>query len=402
MTAAAPDLPARAVALLSAAAFVSAATMRVADPLVPQVAHDFGVTPGSAGLVVTAFALAYGLCQLVWGPVGDRLGKYRTVAAMTLASALTVATGALAGSLGALALARLVSGATAAALIPLSMAFIGDHVPYERRQAVIARFLAGQITGLVAGQVFGGVFGDTVGWRGVFLLLAGLYLAVGLLLVRELRSGSLPPPVLAAPAGPGRLLTGYLGLLRRPWPRVVLATVFAEGAVFFGAFAFVGAYLHGGFGLGYAAVGGFLAAFGAGGLLFAAAVRPLVRRLGERGLATAGGALICAGFLGLAASPTRALLPAAIGLLGLGFYMLHNTLQTNATQMAPEARGLAVSAFAGGFFLGQALGAWLGGLLADRAGFGPLLAAAGPVVLVLALAFAGALRRRANAPGVGG
>jgi MFS transporter, YNFM family, putative membrane transport protein len=394
MVAAAPAEPSvRAVALLSAAAFVSAATMRVADPLVPQVAHDFGVTPGAAGLMVTAFALAYGLFQLVWGPAGDRLGKYRTVATMTLASGLTVATGAVAGSLGALALARLVSGATAAALIPLSMAFIGDHVAYERRQAVIARFLAGQITGLVAGQVFGGVFGDTVGWRGVFLLLAGLYFGVGLLLLRELRAGALPPPVLTAPAGPGRLLTGYLNLLRRPWPRVVLATVFAEGAVFFGAFAFVGAYLHAGFGLGYAAVGAYLAAFGAGGLLFAAAVRPLVRTLGERGLASAGGALICLGFVGLAAAPGRALLPVAIGLLGLGFYMLHNTLQTNATQMAPEARGLAVSAFAGGFFLGQALGAWLGGLAADRAGFAPLLAAAGPLVLALALGFAGALRR---------
>ncbi|MFL5337079.1 MAG: MFS transporter, partial [Geminicoccaceae bacterium] len=106
--------------------------MRVADPLVPQVAADFGVTSGGAAIIVTAFALAYGLCQMLWGPVGDRFGKYRTVAALTLVSAATVATGGLSGSLATLSLARLVSGATAAALIPLSMAFIGDHVPYER------------------------------------------------------------------------------------------------------------------------------------------------------------------------------------------------------------------------------------------------------------------------------
>ena len=60
------------MALLSAAAFVSAATLRVADPLVPQVAQDFAVTPGRAAVIVTAFGLAYGLCQLVWGPAGDR------------------------------------------------------------------------------------------------------------------------------------------------------------------------------------------------------------------------------------------------------------------------------------------------------------------------------------------
>ena len=146
--------------------------------------------------------------------------------------------------------------------------------------------------------------------------------------------------------------------------------------MFFGAFAFVGA---------------FLAAFGAGGLLFAATVRVLVRRLGERGLAAAGGALICLGFLALAAASAPAFVPFAVGLVGLGFYMLHNTLQTNATQMAPEARGLAVSAFASCFFLGQAAGAWLAGTIADRAGFPVLFLAAGPLVLLLALGFARAL-----------
>ena len=373
--------------------------MRVADPLVPQVAADFGVTSGVAAIIFTAFALAYGLCQVLWGPVGVRFGKYRTVATLTLVSAATVATGGLSGSLATLSLARLVSGATAAALIPLSMAFIGDHVPYERRQPVIARFLSGQILGLVSGQVFGGVFGDTLGWRGVFLLLGVFYLVVGLLLLRELRAGALPPPVLGAGTNPRRLLTGYASLLRRRWPRTVLATVFTEGLIFFGAFALVGAHLHHAFGFGFTAVGGFLAAFGAGGLLFAATVRGLVARLGERGLAAGGGCAILLGYLGLAAASSPALAPPAIALLGLGFYMLHNTLQTNATQMAPEARGLAVSAFASGFFLGQAAGAWLGGKLADAAGFGVLFLGAGPLVLLLALGFSRALGRRPKVVG---
>ena len=43
------------------------------------------------------------------------------------------------------------TGATAAAVIPLSMAWIGDNVPYERRQPVLARFLIGQITGFSLG-----------------------------------------------------------------------------------------------------------------------------------------------------------------------------------------------------------------------------------------------------------
>src|SRR3954447_13545179 len=119
-----------------------------------------------------------------------------------------------------------------------------------------------------------------------------------------------------------------------------------------------------------------------------------VARLGERGLAAAGRCAILLGYLGLAAARSPALIPPAIALLGLGFYMLNNTLQTNATQMAPEARGQAVSAFASGFFLGQTAGAWLGGKLADAAGFEVLFLGAGPLVLLLALSFARALGRR--------
>ena len=93
--------------------------------------------------------------------------------------------------------ARLAAGATAAAIVPLSMAFIGDHVPYERRQTALARFLTGTILGIVSGQVFGGVLGQMVGWRAVFLLLGAVFLLIGALLLVEVRSTRVPPPVLS-------------------------------------------------------------------------------------------------------------------------------------------------------------------------------------------------------------
>jgi predicted MFS family arabinose efflux permease len=381
----------RPIVLLSAAAFASAATMRVADPLVPQVAQELAVTPGSAGIMVTAFALAYGSCQLVWGPLGDRLGKFALVTVMTLLSALTVGLAGLADGIGTLGLARLLSGATAAALIPLSMAFIGDHVAYSERQAAIARYLSGQILGLVSGQVLGGLIGDSLGWRAVFLVLAAVYLAVGLLLLAEWRGGRLP----AVPAAPRRRLRdGLLDLARHPWARVVLLVVLLEGGVFFGTFAYIGAHLRATFDLAYSEIGLLLGGFGLGGLVFALTVRRLVARLGEHGLATIGGALIALGFPLLAITPAPWAVAPVVAVIGLGFYMLHNTLQTHATQMAPEARGLAVAVFASSFFLGQAAGAWLVGRIGDRLGFARMLIAAGPLLLTLALAFAAALRRR--------
>jgi predicted MFS family arabinose efflux permease len=383
----------RPIVLLSAASFASVATMRAADPLLPQVAQEFGVSAGEASIIATAFALAYGFCQLVYGVLGDRFGKYRLVTLATLASALTVGSAAFAGSLGMLGAARLAAGASAAAIVPLSMAFIGDHVPYERRQTALARFLTGTILGIVSGQVFGGVLGEMVGWRAVFLLLGGVFLLIGALLLVEVRSTRVPPPLLTSSITLQSLAHRYLVLLRRPWARVVLLTVCAEAFLFYGAFTFVGAYLHTGFELDYATVGILLGFMGLGGLLYALTVRILVHALGERGLALCGGIGLAAAFVVVATGPLAAMAP-AIALLGLGLHMLHNTLQTNATQMTPEARGLAVSTFANVLFMGQAAGVWLAGQVIDRIGFAPVFVTAGAALLAVGVAFALMLERR--------
>jgi predicted MFS family arabinose efflux permease len=383
----------RPIVLLSAASFASVATMRVADPLLPQVAGEFGVSAGEASVIATAFALAYGLCQLVYGVLGDRFGKYRLVTLATLLSALTVGSAGFAGSLGMLGAARLAAGASAAAIVPLSMAFIGDHVPYERRQTVLARFLTGTILGIISGQVFGGVLGEMVGWRAVFLLLGAVFLLISALLLIEVRSSRVPPPVLTGSITLRSFVHRYAMLFHRPWARVVLVTVGAEAFLFYGAFTFVGAYLHTGFGLDYATVGVLLGFMGLGGLLYALTVRVLVRALGERGLALWGGSALAAGFALVAAGPLAATAP-AIALLGLGLHMLHNTLQTNATQMAPEARGLAVSTFANVLFLGQAAGVWLAGHVLDRLGFAPVFVGAGVALLAVGAGFALMLDRR--------
>ena len=81
--------------------------------LLPQIAADFNTTVGAAAMVVTAYAIAHGSIQLVIGPVGDRFGKYRTVALMCAIGAVLVACCGLAGSLSQLMLARLATGAAA-------------------------------------------------------------------------------------------------------------------------------------------------------------------------------------------------------------------------------------------------------------------------------------------------
>src|SRR5437879_2254998 len=159
--------PTRAIALLELAGFSSQAMVRAADSLLPQIATDIGVTVGAASIIVTAYAFTHGTVQLIIGPIGDRFGKFLMVAIACALCSLTVMACGLAQSLTTLALARIASGLTAAWIIPLGMAFVGDVVPYERRQEVLGRYLTGQISGQLFGQAAGGIIGDWLGWRAV-------------------------------------------------------------------------------------------------------------------------------------------------------------------------------------------------------------------------------------------
>jgi predicted MFS family arabinose efflux permease len=123
-------------------------------------------------------------------------------------------------------------------------------------------------------------------------------------------------------------------------------------------------------------------------------VKLLVYRLSQFGLAVGGGFLIAAAYVELAVIPVWWLAPFATAAIGLGFYMLHNTLQTNATQMTPEARGTAVAVFSSAIFVGQTAGVGVGSLLIDRLGAVPLFLGTAAAIPVLAIWFAGQLRHR--------
>ncbi|HEV7369160.1 MFS transporter [Arenibaculum sp.] len=390
--------PIRAIALLSAAAFVSGATLRVADPLLPQLAEEFGATVADASVIATGYTLAYGLSQFVYGPMGDRFGKYSVVAVTTLLSALGTGAAAFAGDLWTLGLLRFLAACTAGAIIPLAMAHIGDIVPYDRRQAMLARFMSGQILGVMAGQAVGGIAGELVGWRGVFLGLGALYLAVAALLAVELRSARRrgPPPT---PPSLATLASAYGGLARSAHVRLVLGAVFVEGFLFYGSFTFLGAFLRLEEGLSYGKIGLLLGCFGLGALAYTMIAAGLVRRLGQRGMVPAGGAALALGLGGLALDLPMAVLPVAVALCGLGFYMFHNTLQTLATQMAPATRGIAVSVFASFLFTGQAAGIATGGVIATAGRYGALFAGAGLGLLLLGAFVRTKLARPAAAQG---
>jgi predicted MFS family arabinose efflux permease len=172
---------------------------------------------------------------------------------------------------------------------------------------------------------------------------------------------------------------------RRCQPRVrwVLVVTALEGALAFGALAFVPSRLIASFGFSMAGAGGVMVLYGVGGLLYSQLAGRWLALLGEKGLALGGGLLIGVGLLMLAVSTHPWLAMLACLLAGMGFYMLHNTLQTQATQMAPESRGTAVSLFACVLFLGQSLGVLVMAWFADHGSLAWAIAVVAFAILAL-------------------
>jgi predicted MFS family arabinose efflux permease len=353
--------------------------MRACDTLLPALTQEFSVTVGQAARAIFVFAIAYGICQLCFGPLGDRYGKLKVIALCALACVIGNGLAGAAPTLDWLVAARIVSGGCAAGIFPLAMAWIGDNVPYEARQVSLARLISGGVTGMLAGQWISGLVAQWIGWRMVFVLMAAVFAVVGgLLLKSALRHAG-------ETAAAARGLGAMLEVLRLPRARWIFALTTVEGAFAYGALAFMPNLLQTHHAASLSTAGGIAAFYAVGGFVYSRLAARLLRRIGETGLVCLGGATLCAGLLLFAYVPVMAWTPLGCALAGFGFYSLHNTLQTNATQMAPRARGVAMSIFACFLFLGQSVGIMAAAWVADHLTDTLIFAVDGVGLLILAL-----------------
>ncbi len=144
--------------------------------------------------------------------------------------------------------------------------------------------------------------------------------------------------------------------------------------LFYGAFSLLGAMLKDRFDLPFTIIGALLAGFGLGGLVYTTAVRWMLARLGQRGCVLAGGLIGAACYLVILATPVWPVVALCTIGLGFGFYTMHNTLQTKATEMAPQSRATGMSLFSMAWAAGQAVGAGLMGAGASAFGYAPMIA----------------------------
>jgi MFS transporter, DHA1 family, inner membrane transport protein len=381
----------RVLVTAALAIFASSLFIRAVDPVIPQIAGDLNLDTATVALLSTAFALPYAVVQPVLGVLADMFGKGRLMNIAMATSALAGAIGAVAPNFAVLLGSRILSGVVAGGIFPIALALAGDLVPIARRQVAIGRLLAAAMFGNLLGSPFAGIVGDTIGWRGVFALvtltalIAFVAVRIGFRVVASERRARFDPAAVVA---------GFRTILRNPLTKVCFPAVLLEGVCVFGLFPYVAALLVAR-GEARAIIAGLvIAGFGIGGIIYSLTVPALLGRLGERRMMLGGGISLAGALLVIGAGlpwPGEFL---AFTVLGLGFYCLHGVIQIYSTELAPHARGLAMSLHSSFFFLGQALGP-----IAYRIGFASIglvgtTALAALVLLLLGITCAHRLHRK--------
>jgi len=373
-------------ALLLSGGFIVAADARVAAPLLPAIAGDFHVSIGSAGLTVAFYSLAYALGQVFYGPLGDLVGKVRVIRVVLMIFALSSMLCAAAPSYPALLGLRLVTGLAAAAVIPMSLAYLGDTVAgYAARQKAIGIFLSVIVSGQVLGQAVGGLLAGVFSWRAIFVLIG----VVGLALTAAIWAFAAPPP-----SDETTQRGSFRAIFASDRPLFVVAM--AETFLFLGTFPFAASALVEERGVSYALVGALSVLFAVGSVGTSRLLPKVAANATDAARFRGGATVMAAGFALLSTAPGAGVFGLAVLVFGVGFTLAHSTLQARTTEVSPATRGTAVSLFAGLANVGAALGTFLAGWMIDELGFGATFAATAVALLVLAAVAPSALRPRVS------
>jgi len=361
--------------ILMGLAFLVQVDVRMMTPLLPTIARSLDTSVSAMGLAMTLYMLPYGLCQFAYGPLADRLGGIRVIRVAAVGFGIgTLLTGQVA-HVAVLDLVRFVTGVFAAAVIPLTFAYIGETVPYAERQATLGRVAAVNALAQSLSAGIGGTVAHFVSWRVLYVGVGVLSLVPAVLLFRR---GVARPP--RAGAGTG---LAYGLVLRRRAALVLYAIVGFEGVFLWGGFTYLGVVAVARFGLNELQVGLLLAIYGVATLIGGMSLARVRARMPERYLAALGGGLKGAAYILMSASRSLPAFAGAVAMLGFGYIALHTTLQTRATELVPEARGTAVALFAFFLFLGGALGAAMLGPLVEHGWHRAFLLVCGVSLLVL-------------------
>jgi MFS transporter, DHA1 family, inner membrane transport protein len=357
--------------------------------LLPEVAADFAVSEASAGWLISGYALSVAVGAVVLTAGVTRLPRKQVLLGLMVLFVVGNLLSALATTYEVMLSGRIVAALCHGAFFGIGSVVAADLVAPARRASAIALMFGGLTVANVLGVPLGTVLGQQLGWRSTFWAITVIGVLT-LLAIAALVPGGAGRPV-ASSGEPGHRLGHELIAFRSGQVWLSLAvTVLGFGGMF-GAFTYIAYTLTEVSGFARGAVPWLLVLFGAGlfvgNLLGGRAANVDVSRTLR--VVLAGLALVMT-FFALTAALPLATVVALVLMGGFGFATVPG-LQMRIMTYAGAAPTLASGANIAAFNVGNALGAWLGGLtIAAGLGYasplwvGAGLAAAALVVLLVA------------------
>lgn len=380
---------------LAVGAFGIGLTEFVIMGLLPEVARDFAVSEASAGWLISGYALSVVVGALGLTAATTRLPRKPVLVGLIVLFLIGNALTAMAPGYDVAMIGRIVAALCHGAFFGIGAVVAADLVAPEKKAGAIALMFTGLTAANVFGVPFGTFLGQQFGWRSTFwaIVAVGVVALVGILTL---------VPSLPRPAVPVALRSELAAFRSGQVWLSLLITVLAYGGMF-GAFTYIAYTLTDVSGFAAESVPWLLVLFGVGLVIGNVVGGRLADRSIDRTLLFFVAALlvVLVAFAALAASG----IAAAIALFlmgGFGFGTVPG-LQSRIMNSAGGAPTLASGANIGAFNVGNALGAWAGGLgIAAGWGYtsplwiGAAITAAALVVVVAAML--SARRRRTAAP----
>jgi len=173
------------VVLFAVACGLAVGNVYFAQPLLDAMAAAFAMDPATIGIVVTLTQVGYGAGLLLLVPLGDLLNRRRLILTQTLLSALALLMIACASNSTWLLIGMTLTGLLAV-VTQVLVAYAATLALPAQRGRVVGVVTSGIVVGILLARTVAGGMADLAGWRSVYLLSAGLTLAMALLLFRVL------------------------------------------------------------------------------------------------------------------------------------------------------------------------------------------------------------------------
>ncbi|MFE6074212.1 MFS transporter [Paenibacillus sp. NPDC057886] len=344
-----------ALLALTLGAFAIGMTEYIIMGLLPEVAKSLQVSIPLAGLLITGYALGVAIGAPIITVATHRMKRKQLLLFLMILFIAGNALAALAPNYGILMVARIVAALTHGSFFGVGSVIAAGLVPKEKRAGAIAIMFTGLTLATILGVPIGTFIGQTYGWRSSFwtITIIGLIALIGIAI--------LVPKVKASSSS----LKQELGVLRRPTVYVaLLMTTFGFGGVFT-AFTYISPILTDITKFPVSSVSYILVLFGVGSALG----NIVGGKLADRKLMPSllGILVVLAIVLAILSITDQYKVPALITIFVLGMAALGTVpgLQLHMLNTAKEAPTLASSLNVAAFNLGNALGAYIGGLVID-------------------------------------